>query len=41
MWLFGYVMFNNGNGNSVDKILIPYVQEIADNEPGHDVLVWS
>ena len=24
LWLFGYVMFNNGHGNSVDKILIPY-----------------
>ena len=41
LWLFGYVMFNNGHGNSVDKILIPYAQEIADNEPGHDVPVWS
>ena len=24
LWLFGYVMFNNGHGNSVDKILVPY-----------------
>ena len=41
LWLFGYVMFNNGHGNSVDKILIPYAQEIADTEPGGDVPVWS
>ena len=34
LWLFGYVMFNNGHGNSVDKILVPYAQEIADTEPG-------
>ena len=24
LWLFGYIMFNNGHGNSIDKILMPY-----------------
>jgi hypothetical protein len=28
--LFGYIMFNNTHGNSVDRILIPYAREIAD-----------
>ena len=41
LWLFSYVMFNNRHGNFVDKILIPYAQEIADTEPGQDVPVWS
>ena len=30
LWLFGYIMFNNTHGNSVDRILIPYAREIAD-----------
>ena len=29
-WLFGYIMFNNTHGNSVDRILLPYAREIAD-----------
>ena len=41
LWLLGFVMFSNGHGNSVDKILVPYAQEIADTEPGQDVPVWS
>jgi hypothetical protein len=41
LWLLGFVMFSNGHGNSIDKILVPYAQEIADTEPGHDVPVWS
>ena len=24
LWLFGYIMFNNTHGNSVDRILLPY-----------------
>ena len=30
LWLFGYIMFNNTHGNTVDKILLPYAREIAD-----------
>jgi hypothetical protein len=30
LWLFGYIMFNNSHGTSVDKVLMPYAQEIAD-----------
>jgi Plant mobile domain len=30
LWLFGYVMFTNAQGTSVDKVLLPYAQEIAD-----------
>ena len=30
LWLFGYIMFNNTHGNSVDRILLPYAWEIAD-----------
>jgi hypothetical protein len=30
LWLFGYIMFNNTHGNSVDRVLLPYAQEIAD-----------
>ena len=30
LWLFGYIMFNNTHGNSVDMILLPYAREIAD-----------
>ena len=30
LWLFGYIMFNNTHGNSVDRILLPYAREIAD-----------
>ena len=28
LWLFGYIMFNNTHGNSVDKILLPYAPEL-------------
>ena len=28
--MFGYIMFNNTHGNSVDRILLPYAREIAD-----------
>ena len=30
LWLFGYIIFNNTHGNSVDRILLPYAREIAD-----------
>lgn len=30
LWLFGFVMFQNSHGSSVDKILISYAREIAD-----------
>jgi len=30
MWLFGYIMFNNSHGHCVDRVLVPYAQEIAD-----------
>ena len=32
LWLFGYIMFNNTYGNSVDSILLPYAREIADGD---------
>jgi len=32
LWLFGYIMFNNGHGNSVNKILINYAREIVNAE---------
>src|SRR5438105_4149240 len=30
LWLFGCIMFNNSNGDSVDRVLMPYAREIAD-----------
>lgn len=30
LWLFGYIMFNNSHGHCVDRVLLPYAQEIAD-----------
>ena len=30
LWLFGYIMFNNTHGNSVDRILLLYAWEIVD-----------
>lgn len=24
LWLFSYIMLNNSQGNSVDKVLMPY-----------------
>lgn len=42
LWLFGYVMFNNSHGNSVDKILGPYAREIADaDEENMPTLSWA
>ena len=41
LWLFGYIMFNNGHGNSVDKILMPYAQEIADSDAEEDMMIYS
>ena len=32
LWLFGYIMFNNTHGNSVDRILLPYAWEITDGD---------
>ncbi|WVZ95815.1 hypothetical protein U9M48_041531 [Paspalum notatum var. saurae] len=40
LWLFGSIMFKNGTSNSVDKVLIPYAQEIAD-APEDIVPIWS
>lgn len=40
MWLFGFIMMKNGHGNSVDKVLMPYAQEIADAPEGQ-VPTWS
>ena len=34
LWLFGYIMFNNTHGNSVDRILLPYAREIVDGDEG-------
>ena len=39
LWLFGYIMFNNTHGNSIDRILLPYAREIADAED--DLLPYS
>src|SRR6185312_5516072 len=30
LWLFGYIIFNNSHGHCVDRVLLPYAQEIAD-----------
>ncbi|KAG2544484.1 hypothetical protein PVAP13_9KG019620 [Panicum virgatum] len=30
LWLFGYIMFNNSHGAYVDRVLVPYTQEIAE-----------
>ena len=30
LWLFGYIMFNNSHSHCVDRVLVPYAQEIAD-----------
>jgi hypothetical protein len=40
LWLFGYIMFNNTHGNTVDKILLPYARAIADADED-DVPTWS
>jgi hypothetical protein len=41
LWLFGSIMFCNGHGNSVDKILLVYAREIADAQAEEDVPTWS
>ena len=30
LWLFRYIMFNNSHGAYVDRVLVPYAQEIAE-----------
>ena len=30
LWLFGYIIFNNSHGAYVDRVLVPYTQEIAE-----------
>ncbi|WVZ86035.1 hypothetical protein U9M48_032879 [Paspalum notatum var. saurae] len=40
LWLFGFIMFKNGHGNTVDKILMPYAREIADADEDQ-VSTWS
>ena len=30
LWLFGYIMLNNSHGAYVDRVLVPYTQEIAE-----------
>ncbi|WVZ61673.1 hypothetical protein U9M48_011510 [Paspalum notatum var. saurae] len=40
LWLFGFIMFKNSTSKSVDKVLIPYAQEIAD-APEDAVPLWS
>ena len=32
IWLFGYIIFNNTHGNSVNRILLSHVREIADGD---------
>ena len=41
LWLFGYNMFNNIHGNSVDRILLPYAQEIADGDEDVPLYSWG
>ena len=41
LWLFGYIMFNNTHGNSVDRILLPYAQEIADGDEDVPPYSWG
>src|SRR6185312_3501840 len=41
LWLFGYIMFNNTNGNSVDRILLPYAREIADGDEDVPPYSWG
>ena len=40
LWLFGYIMFNNTHGNSVDRILLPYAREIADGDKDVPPYSW-
>ena len=41
LWLFGYIMFNNTHGNSVDRILLPYAWEIADGDEDVPAYSWG
>jgi len=41
LWLFGYIMFNNTHGNSVDRILLLYAREIADAEDDLPPYSWG
>ena len=41
LWLFGYIMFNNTHGNSVDRILLPYAREIADGDEDIPPYGWG
>jgi Plant mobile domain len=40
LWLFGYVLFPNSRGNTVDRVLMPYARDIAD-APDNNVPIWS
>ena len=39
--LFGYIMFNNTHGNSVDRILLPFAREIADGDEDVPPYSWD
>ena len=41
LWLFGYIIFNNTHGNSVDRILLPYAGEIADGDEDVPPYSWG
>ena len=41
LWLFGYIMFNNTHGNSVDRILLLYAREIADGDEDVSAYSWG
>ena len=41
LWLFGYIMFNNTHGNSVDKILLSYAREIEDVDKNVPPYSWG
>ena len=41
LWLFGYIMFNNTHGNSVDRILLPYAWKIADGDEDVPAYSWG
>ena len=41
LWLFGYIMFNNTHGNSVDRIFLPYAREIADGDEDVPLYSWG
>ena len=39
--MFGYIIFNNTHGNSVDRILLPYAREIADGDEDVPAYSWG